>query len=217
MRINHTETSTSPRSRHTTYITVLSTYITIVGTVVGLLFTWSQLRIAQNEEVRARRSEPLAYTLEAVDTHYQYSIQTGSTVAEISAPSLRLRLTHGSLHAITAICFDGTAFHQIAPLPFQDDWEDCTVDITMPPQAVIADAAFIYDYFFLFLEPVEGQNQLDLICNTICLDTQEVQSSVYHPVSLVQLDFLSDGPQREMLSVYATLYQKLSDLGMLPG
>ena len=63
----------------------------------------------------------------------------------------------------------------------------------MPPKAVIPEEGLIHDYFFLFLEPTEGEGRLDLICNTISLETQEVQSRVYHPISLIQLGYLPEG------------------------
>ena len=59
-------------SKRIKYITVLEIYVTILGTVLGTIFAWSQLQIAQSEEERSHRAEPLAYTLEAVNTHYQY-------------------------------------------------------------------------------------------------------------------------------------------------
>ena len=67
----------------------------------------------------------------------------------------------------------------------------------------------------LFREPTEGEGRLDLICNTISLETQEVQSRVYHPISLIQLDYLPEGPVREMLSAYAVLQERLGDLGLI--
>ena len=54
-----------------------------------------------------------------------------------------------------------------------------------------------------------------LICNTISLETQEVQSRVYHPISLIQLGYLPEGPVREMLSAYAVLQERLGDLGLI--
>ena len=45
--------------------------------------------------------------------------------------------------------------------------------------------------------------------------TQEVQSRVYHPISLIQLDYLPEGPVREMLSAYAVLQERLGDLGLI--
>lgn len=200
--------------RHMTYLTILGTYVTILGTILGVPLAWGQLRLAHSESERARRAEPLSYSLEAVDTHYQYEIQKDGASMTIPAPSFRLQVNHGSLHSITAICFDGTTVHQLAELPIQDSWDGCVVDVTMPPEAVISEGELIYDYFFLFLEPTEGQGRLDLICNTISLETQEVQSVVYHPISLVQLAYLPDGPVREMLSVYGTLQEELGDLGL---
>ena len=47
------------------------------------------------------------------------------------------------------------------------------------------------------------------------LVAQEVQSRVYHPISLAQLDYLSPGPLQEMLSVYDALYRELEDLHLL--
>ena len=185
-------------SRHMSYLTILGTYMTIFGTVLGLVLSWGQLRLAHIESERARRAEPLSYSLEAVDTHYQYEIQKDGASMSIPAPSTRLQVSHGSLHSITAICFDGTTMHELAQLPIQDSWDGCVVDVTMPPKAVI---------------PEEGR--LDLICNTISLETQEVQSRVYHPISLIQLDYLPEGPVREMLSAYAVLQERLGDLGLI--
>lgn len=195
----------------------LEVWIPIVLTLLGTLLTWSQLRIAQSEEERARRAEPLAYTLEAVNTHYQYEIQTGtgSSVISLPSPSFRLQVTHGSLHSITAISFDGTEFHELSSLPIRDSWSRCLVDITMPAYSVIAEGDLIYDYFFLLLEPTEGQRQLDLIYSTIDLDTRQVQNHILHPVSLIQLDFLREGPYREMLTVYNSLLNHLERCALL--
>lgn len=63
--------------------------------------------------------------------------------------------------------------------------------------------------------PQRERDGLDLICNTISLKTQEVQSRVYHPISLIQLDYLPEGPVREMLSAYAVLQERLGDLGLI--
>ena len=204
-------------SKRIKYITVLEIYVTILGTILGTIFAWSQLQVAQSEEERSHRAEPLAYTLEAVNTHYQYEISQDGKQLSIPAPSLRLRVTHGSLHSATAISFDGSSFYELSTLPMQDSWEGCLVDITLPPQSIIQDGDLIYDYFFLLLEPTEGQPKLDLICNTISLGSQKVNSSVSHAISLVQREFLPDGPQREMLTAYYTLHSKMMELGLFSG
>lgn len=202
-------------SRRVARTTILGTYVTVLGTILGIMFTWSQLRIANSAEERAQRAEPLSYTLEAVNTHYQYDIQADDITASFPAPSFRLQVTHGSLHSITAISFDGDEFHQLSSLPIQDRWKHCTVDITMPAQSLIVDGSAVYDYFFLLLEPAEGECRLDLVYTTIDLDAQQVQSSVLYPVSLVQLDFLDESPQKEMLSAYDTLQKHLARLELL--
>ena len=86
-------------SRHMSYLTILGTYMTIFGTVLGLVLSWGQLRLAHIESERARRAEPLSYSLEAVDTHYQYEIQKDGASMSIPAPSTRLQVSHGSLHS----------------------------------------------------------------------------------------------------------------------
>ncbi len=215
MSLKNPPKAPSSASRHMTYTTILGTYVTILGTILGLLFTWTQLRIAHNQEDRARRSEPLSYSLASKNTHYQYDIQQDGTAVSLPAPSLQLQVSHGSLHSITAISFDGTGFYELSSLPMQDSWNGCTVDITMPAQSVVIDGNLIYDYFFLFLEPTEGPCQLDLICNIISLDTQTVESIIYHPISLVQLEYLSEGPQQKILSVYAALMERFKDLDLL--
>lgn len=42
-----------------------------------------------------------------------------------------------------------------------------------------------------------------------------MQSRVYHPISLIQLGYLPEGPVREMLSAYAVLQERLGDLGLI--
>ena len=190
-------------------------YVTILGTVLGLLLTWSQLRIARSEEMRAQRTEPLSYTLQTEDTHYVYEITLEGRSRTVPAPSLRLQVTHGSLHSITAISFDGTIFHQMERLPIQDSWRSCLVDITMPPQAVLTEGELVCDYFFLYLEPTAGQGQLDLICNTISLSDGTVASQVLHRIDLAELEYLPQGAQREMLEVYSLLFDELKALGLL--
>lgn len=193
----------------------METYVTILGTVLGLLLTWSQLRIARSEEARAQRTEPLSYTLQAVKTHYEYQVSRDGENQTLSAPSLRLQVTHGSLHSVTAITFDGTAFHQLESLPIQDSWRTCFVDITMPPQAILIQNDQIYDYFFLYLEPAQGDGKLDLICNTISLTDGAVSSQVLHRIDLAALKWLPEGTRREMLEVYDRLSGELEELGLL--
>lgn len=88
MSIKETPISSDSRaaSKHRTYITILETYVAILGTILGLVFTWSQLRLSQNEDDRSRRAEPLSYTLEAVNTHYQYDIQQDGVAMSIPHP-----------------------------------------------------------------------------------------------------------------------------------
>ena len=52
MSIKETPISSDSRaaSKHRTYITILETYVAILGTILGLVFTWSQLRLSQNED-----------------------------------------------------------------------------------------------------------------------------------------------------------------------
>lgn len=193
----------------------LELYVTIVGTILGLLFTWSQLRIARSEEARAQRAEPLSYMLQAVDTHYVYELAVDGSEQTIAAPSLRLQVTHGSLHAVTAISYDGEELYQMATLPIQDDWKGCGVDITLPAQAIEQEGDTIYDYFFLYLEPVEGEAQPDLICNAISVEKQAVTSHIMHRIDLVRLESQPQRAQREMLEVYAKLSDRLAELGLL--
>lgn len=80
-------------SRRVARTTILGTYVTVLGTILGIMFTWSQLRIANSAEDRAQRAEPLSYTLEAVNTHYQYDIQADDITASFPAPSFRLQVT----------------------------------------------------------------------------------------------------------------------------
>lgn len=197
---------------HKSCLAVWGAYVTILGTVMSLVFTWCQLRIAREGEERARRTEPLAYTLEAIDTHYEYEIRQGERAVSVPAPSLRLRVTHGSLHAITVISFDGTAFYELSELPVRDGWENCTVDITVPPHTAAAEGDLVYDYFFLYLEPSEGPCRLDLICSTVSMDTREVESGVFHPAALAQTEFLPDGIRREMFLAYRVLYKSMQEL-----
>ena len=215
MKLHPTKKPNRDISNRVAHTTIFGTYVTVLGTILGIVFTWSQLRIAHSAEDRARRTEPLSYPLEAVNTHYQYDIQSNNISASLPAPSFRLQVTHGSLHSITAISFDGNEFHELSSLPMQDRWGHCTVDITMPAQSIIVDGNAVYDYFFLFLEPAEGQCRLDLIYTIIDLDTQQVQSSIQYPISLAQLDFLDEGPKKEMLSVYDTLQKNLTQLALI--
>ena len=107
------------------------------------MLSWGQLRLAHIESERARRAEPLSYSLEAVDTHYQYEIQKDGASMSIPAPSTRLQVSHGSLHSITAICFDGTTMHELAQLPIQTVGMGALWMSLLPPKAVIPEAGLI--------------------------------------------------------------------------
>ena len=45
-------------SKRIKYITALEISVTILGTILGTIFAWSQLQIAQSEEERSHRAEP---------------------------------------------------------------------------------------------------------------------------------------------------------------
>ena len=62
---------------------------------------------------------------------------------------------------------------------------------------------------------VNASETLSRLGAQVTLETQEVQSRVYHPISLIQLDYLPEGPVREMLSAYAVLQERLGDLGLI--
>lgn len=74
MKSHSSKKLTQDISNRVAHTTIFGTYVTVLGTILGIMFTWSQLRIAHSAEDRARRAEPLSYTLEAVNTHYQYDI-----------------------------------------------------------------------------------------------------------------------------------------------
>lgn len=194
----------------------LEIYVTIVGTILGMLFTWSQLRIAQSEEERAQRTEPLTYTLQTVNTHYEYEIEQDGEKQTLPAPSLRLKVIHGSLHAVTAISYDGTTVYDMETPSIQDNWSGMMVDITLPPRVITQEKGILYDYFFLYLEPVEGAARLDLIYNAVSPETKETNGYVVHQIDMLRLKGGAQGAQREMLEVYAQLTEQLEELGCLP-
>lgn len=53
MSIKETPISSDSRaaSKHRTYITILETYVAILGTILGLVFTWSQLRFLKMKTI----------------------------------------------------------------------------------------------------------------------------------------------------------------------
>lgn len=152
----------------------------------------------------------------ALSRHISYSKVLGTYVTiSIPAPAFRLQVSHGSLHRVTAISFDGSKFHELSTLPMKDGWDGCALDIAMPAQSVIVEGKRVYDYFFLFLEPAQGPCQLDLVCTEISLDTRETRSRVLGCIDLAQLEYLPAGAQREMLGVYSTLRDTLKSLELL--
>ena len=191
------------------------TYLTILFTVIGLLFSWSQLRLAQTQTELALRGEPLGYELSFTPSGYNYAISREGETLSVPAASLRLQVTHGNLHAATVISCDGSSFCELYRLQNPVEWRSSLVEIDLEPKAVLADTEEIYDYFFLYLEPVSGAPRLDLVYTVIGLDEAQSQPTILYPVSLLQLDYLPEGPRREMLSTYQALWSRMQELGLL--
>ena len=103
------------------------------------------------------------------------------------------------------ISCDGSSFCELYRLQNPVEWRSSLVEIDLEPKAVLADTEEIYDYFFLYLEPVSGAPRLDLVYTVIGLDEAQSQPTILYPVSLLQLDYLPEGPRREMLSTYQAL------------
>ena len=187
--------------------------VSVLSLIFGSLFSWAQLRQAKTAELREVRQQELTYVLETAPSQYLYQITTPEAQLEIAAPALRLSVETGSLQSVTAIVYDGTHYQTVGSCLIRRSRNDCFVDNTaVPLETPLTDGQRAYDYFFLYLEPMTGDPVLDLVCNTIDLETLEVQTTVSHRLSLLMLDPDSSSPQQVMLQAYQSLYEDLKKL-----
>lgn len=190
--------------------------VSIAALLISSIFSIAQLKQAVIAEQRESREQPLTYTLEQISTHYTYQIQYEGTAFACPAPSLRLKVETGALRSITVILFDGTHYQEIAELPAKRDWDGCYVELTTPaPQKPLVENNSLYEYFFLYLEPMSGRPVIDMVCNSINMDSQDVASKIFHRTSLLKADTLEASAERTMLLAYRALYAAIDDLPLL--
>lgn len=187
--------------------------VSILALIVSSVFSWAQLRQAATAELREAREQSLSYQLEQVQSHYTYQISYQGSVLECPAPSSRIKVETGALRCVTAITFDGTRYGEIAALPIERDWDGYCVEIAVPPlENPPVEGEEVYDYYFLYLEPMSGAPVLDLVVHKIDLASGQVTSGVLHRTALLELDTLEESPRKAMLSAYAALFEALDAL-----
>lgn len=187
--------------------------VSILALVVSSAFSWAQLRQAATAELREAREQSLSYKLEQVQSHYTYQISYQGSVMECPAPSSRIKVQTGALRCVTVITFDGVRYGEIAALPIERDWDGYSVEVAVPPlENPPVEHDQVYDYYFLYLEPMSGEPILDLVFHKIDLALGQVTSGVAHRTALLELDTLEESPRKAMLSAYAALYEALDGL-----
>lgn len=139
----------------------------------------------------------MTYVLEQVDSEYAYQITYGGKQFECPAPSSRLSVQSGALRAITALSYDGSNYEEISILLVRRDWDKCEYEIDVPPPAApLVAEGLVYNYYFLYIEPVSGAPTLDLVCNEINLESGGVTAKIYKQIHLLKLKTLDASPEQ---------------------
>lgn len=202
---------------------ILKGVVSVVVSIVSIFLTCAQYRISKTAEQREQRERGFSYSMDVIyekidngQSRYNYHLQDGR---EIPAPLMQITVLTGDYKTMTGILYDGTTYQDISS--FSSDPEkrkdlDSHMSVSVIDKILetpLVQDDILYDYFFLYVEPVTGEPFLDLICNEVNLITEELERQVYyHRTDLLELDTLEDSPKKTMLSVYAKLYENIQNL-----
>ena len=213
-----------------------------VGIAVSIWVGYSANQIAESANKTAEETlqmseltQPIVYTIAHSEDDTEYGISSeGVEIMTMTAKEPNIIIQNGALKAAAVIGFDGENLSFIETFDEELAEKDDTLKIRRQVAAVriSEDGKVAYDYWFLYLEPVDGAPTLDLVCTELDLVNQVAREPyVLQKLNLLELTFpislgldeewASDSPQtlgsdrQHMLETYQKLLASLAEIPSL--
>lgn len=200
------------------YAVQLASVIAVLVALYNVRIGLESLELAYKQDARNERSQPILYETSFERSSMVYHIRTeDNREFELPVLSPRVRVLSGAIKRITAISFDGKKYGTISSLTMRPEWNsEYSVGVDVAPlEAPLVEEDIYYDNFYLYIEPVEGDPQLDLVCAKVDLLVKEVaETNVYTWLSLLKLDRdkIPRTAEERMLSAYWDLHTNIHAL-----
>jgi len=197
--------------------------IPVCGLILTCLIAWSAYSesITANQTLKmSELAQPIAYTVTFQDIGTKYHIQEEDG-RETTVPAWDpvVAITNGALKTLTAMSYDGENLYFITTFentPIQKDYT-ITIKALFSGELLVANRT-LYDYLFLYIEPVEGAPTLDLVCTEIDLDNGAIlRTYKLQKFNLLELESNPnlDTARRQMLEAYQKLFSMMADIQAL--
>lgn len=163
----------------------------LLFSALGILL--SIFNMAFTEQVRLKQQrldelfQPIVYTLSWEDsTRYRYRLQSGGREWDFPAKTTWIDITRGGIRQIAALSFDGESVRVLNSFEIQAAKERrdratektrISVD-TEPQYPPLTEDRLLYDYFFIWIEALSGEQRLDMICHVIDLESGQVSETL---------------------------------------
>ena len=182
----------------------------VIVSLMSILIAYSQLIVAKKEATMAELVQPIIYTISYLDAATEYMILENGNTMTLAALEPTVTIENGALKSLTALGYDGEQLYLVDSIAILPSWKAASVTI----KAQISDNPFIvgrvfYDYLFLYIEPVEGEPMLDLVCAEIDLDSGAIIRTYRlqkHNLLELELNPDLDYAKKHMLEAYKELY-----------
>lgn len=195
---------------------ILPIILTVISIIFTVTYNYMVLSLSSAAEQRARQNQPLSYTLDSENRGMKYTFTYQGEEREIPAPTLKLHVQTGAICSVTPIRFDANGLEVEGTFGEEllDDKYYVTID-SASPGTIAYENGIAYDYFFLYIKSLSGEQTLDMVCNEIDLLTGEVSSKVYSRIDLLERDPQRTDMLAEMLNYYAQLHDLIEALPLM--
>jgi len=203
-----------------TWVPVLCAVLSVALTAFNMLHTE---RVRREQERLSALLQPIVYTVGWEDSpRFRYSIVENGKCREFPAKVTRVDVTRGAIRSMTAVTFDGETAKVLGSFEVQAEKEQrdmaavptgVTVE-TEPQNVPLTEGALLYDYFFLWIEALDGERRLDMICHVIDLDSGAVSETLRwsRPELLRRSQSAPQNAREKMLADYWELAVRMEEL-----
>jgi len=213
MKTKNTANSTTRFNLNAQKVAILVSIIAVIvsasAAMVNISIARSHQALSYESAQRARIMEPIDYETDFVYDGTFYQIEEYGATFTIPAEELQLRITRGTVRTISALRHNGERLHFMYNadsdmIEAANRGEYIVIITELDPDPLVENGIF-YDYFFLYMEPVQGAPIMDMIVIEVDIRSGEIiRRARYqgHDARRLDLNEPLEGPTRDMLEVF---------------
>lgn len=178
-------------------------------------------KLSRQAAYTAQAQMPIDYTLTPVeDSDHVLHVTYKNEQYTLPAFSTEFKLQQGMMKSIYIYEFDGTHFHQnsvftarhlsdiLSSTSYSPSDVYTVITATETGEKVINNSGTLaYSYYFLLIESMAGETNLDLVCNAINLTTKEIEPAIYSRHVLLARE--TSGLPEQILDTYQQLLDRI--------